>query len=254
MRFAIRGLLLLVSAIPSFAQPKSELGPPPPLDPVRAVSEARVLVADLLGRRPEEGSTNTGVLKIRPRGGPQHEIPLRIEIVSTPTNWFTVYQTVSGSNGAAAAKLTVIPSANQPNRYLLSEADTAAPKELQGSQISVPFAGSDFWVVDLGLDFLHWPQQRLLRKELRRSLSCAVLESANPQPAPGGYSRVVSWIDLDNGGIVHADAYDAGNELLKQFDPTTLKSVRGQRQLEEMEMRNRQTGSHTWIKFSLPSE
>ena len=87
---------------------------------------------------------------------------------------------------------------------------------------------------------------------MRRSKSCDVLESVNPQPAAGGYARVVSWVTMDEPhGIVHADAYDAKGELLKQFDPTELKKVHGERQLAEMEMRNRQTGSHTWIKFDL---
>jgi hypothetical protein len=60
-----------------------------------------------------------------------------------------------------------------------------------------PFTGSDFWIADLGLDFLHWPKQRLLRKEMRHSKSCEVLESVNPQSVPGGYARVVSWIMIE---------------------------------------------------------
>ena len=103
----------------------------------------------------------------------------------------------------------------------------------------MPFAGSDFWMADLGLEFLHWPQQRLLRKEMRHSKSCNVLESVNPQPVPGGYARVVSWIMIDTPhGIVHADAYDAQGERIKQFDPKNLEKVQGEYQLEAMEMRN----------------
>ena len=116
----------------------------------------------------------------------------------------------------------------------------------------IPFAGSDFWVADLGLDFLHWPEQRLLKKEMRHSKSCEVLESTDPHPAPGGYARVVSWVTIETPhGIVHADAYDAQNELIKSFDPTNLEKINGNYQLAEMEMRNRKTGSQTWIKFDL---
>ena len=119
----------------------------------------------------------------------------------------------------------------------------------------IPFAGSDFWVADLGLEFLHWPHQRLLKKEMRHSKSCDVLESVNPAPVPGGYARVVSWIIIESPhGIVHADAYDAGGELLKRFDPTALEKVQGEYQLEEMEIRNRKTDTRTWIKFNLARE
>jgi len=61
----------------------------------------------------------------------------------------------------------------------------------------IPFADSEFWVADLGLEFLHWPRQRLLKKEMRHSKSCEVLESVNPQPVPGGYRARVSWIIIE---------------------------------------------------------
>ena len=47
----------------------------------------------------------------------------------------------------------------------------------------IPFAGSDFWIADLGLEFFHWPEQKVLKKEFRRNCSCVVLESTNPNPA-----------------------------------------------------------------------
>ncbi len=118
-----------------------------------------------------------------------------------------------------------------------------------------PFAGSDFWIGDLGLEFLHWPAQRLLKKEMRHSKSCDVLESINPAPVPGGYARVVSWIMIESPhGIVHADAYDAQGKLLKQFDPKDLEKVNGEYRVDEMQMRNRQTGSRTVIKLNFGQE
>jgi hypothetical protein len=119
----------------------------------------------------------------------------------------------------------------------------------------IPFAGSDFWVADLGLEFLHWPKQRLMAKEMRHSKSCDRLESINPYPVPGGYARVESWIIIERPhGIVHADAYDSKGKLLKFFDPTALEKVQGEYQLEEMEIKNKKTGSCTWIKFNLSHE
>ncbi len=251
-------LPLLLAPLFCLSQSKPDQRPPP-LTPAEAERQGRALVADLLAQRPEKNTTNTGVLRIRPANDKTREIPVRIEIVTTPTRWWTTYTTLASTNAAGGCNLTVTHTAGQPNQYLLSQsagrdAPPANPRKLTGDQTMVPFAGSDFWLADLGLEFLHWPQQRLLRKEMRKSQSCNLLESVDPHPAPGGYARVRAWIDIDNGGIVHADAYDARNQLLKQFDPTELKKVHGQRELEEMEMRNHQTGSHTWIKFSLPSE
>jgi hypothetical protein len=114
-----------------------------------------------------------------------------------------------------------------------------------------PFAHSDFWLCDLGLEFFHWPEQKILKKENRRSRVCNVLESTNPNPSTNGYSRVVSWIDSESGGIVHAEAFDAQNKLLKIFDPKSFKKVNGQWELQEMEIRNVRTGSRSRIEFDL---
>ncbi len=119
-----------------------------------------------------------------------------------------------------------------------------------GTQTLPPFAGSDFWLGDLGLEFFHWPEQKILKHEMRRGRSCQVLESTNPNPSPNGYSRVVSWIDNETLGIVQAEAYDAKGKLLKEFYPKSFKKVNGQWELQEMEIRNDQTGSRTRLEFN----
>jgi YD repeat-containing protein len=182
---------------------------------------------------------------------------LRFEITATPTNWASVYETLTPAGEPAGERLTVVHSPRQPNKYQLlisakAATTNAGPEELTPAQTMIPFANSDFWVADLGLEFLHWPKQRLLKKEMRHSKSCEVLESVNPQPVPGGYARVVSWIMIENPhGIIHADAYDAQGQILKRFDPANVEKIQGEYQLEEIEMRNPKAGSRTWIKFNL---
>ena len=252
-------LLLLVCSSVCFGQRNNEPRPPP-LDPVQAEREARALVAEMLAQKPEQSTTNTGRVKIRDAAGKERDIPVRFEITATSTNWVSVYETLPSTNGPGGLKLKVIHSGEQPNRYEIIDpagagATNPVTKELAPDQTMIPFAGSDFWVADLGLEFLRWPRQRLLKKEMRHSKSCEVLESVNPQPVPGGYARVVSWIMIESPhGIVHADAYDAQGELLKRFDPKSLEKVQGEYQLEEMEIRNRKTGSQTVIKFNLARE
>ena len=253
MLYLLAGVLFASSL--AHAQPKAELRSTPTIAPAEGERLATKLIAELLAQKPES-STNTGTLKIRARGGSTKEVTVRFEVLVTPTNCSALYEVPGGAT--EPTRLEVIHADDAPNRYLVSGASPAAtntpntpPKELAPNETMVPFAGSDFWIADLGLEFLHWPKQRVLRKELRLSQSCDVLESLNPQAPSGGYTRVVSWIDMNNGGIVHADAYDAQNELIKQFAPTELKTIHGQKQVEAIEMRNRRTGSRTWIKFNL---
>jgi hypothetical protein len=244
-------LVLGLSPLAVFSQPKSDLAQPPPLDRAEGEKEARSLVARLLEQRPERPVTNTGVLKVRDAESNQREVPARFDIVPRQTNWLSVYETAARSN-APSAKLTIVHAPGQANDYFLEENGT--PKKLGPAEVMRPFAGSDFWVADLGLDFLHWPEQRVLRKQMRKGLFCDVLQSVNPNPATGGYSRVVSWIAVNRPEdiiVVHAEAFDARDKLLKEFDPKKVEKVDGVWQLEEMEIRNRQAGTRTRIEFNL---
>src|SRR5262245_3265303 len=159
-RFAMA--FLLVSALICSAQPKSGLRLPPPLDPVEAEHKGRALVADLLAQKPAQNSTNTGLMKIRNAEGSRREISITFEIRSESDDWLNLYQT-SPSQNIPGEKLEIVHSDSRPNQYVLLKstagASSASPQKLTGDQTMIPFAGSDFWVADLGLEFLHWPRQ-----------------------------------------------------------------------------------------------
>jgi len=252
-------LACLVFPSLSVAQPANELRPPPPLDRAEGERQGKLLVAHLLSQKPDQDSANRGSLKIRNADGTQREVPARFMVRVTATNWLSVYE-ASPTGSSPGEKFTVIHTEGRPNQYLLGPSysraagGNAAQKPISGNELMKPFAGSDFWLVDLGLDFLQWPQQRVVRKQMRKNLFCDVLESTNPHAAPGAYSRVVSWIAVNRPEeivVVHADAYDSNDKLLKEFDPKRVQKINGAWQLEEMEIRNRQAGTRTKIEFNL---
>ena len=240
-------LFLLFSAFLAMATgPSSQTAV---LTPKEAEKEGRALVEEILSLVPTQSITNQGVLKIRKAKGAWTEIPVRIQTIPPAPNsqdWQNRYETTAPGN---RVELAVARTPLGPNTYSLAE--NGKTRALAGNETMIPFAGSDFWIADLGLEFFHWPEQHLLKKELRRSRACRVLESINPQPALGAYSRVVSWIDEESNGIVFAEAYDAQGAKMKEFLPKDFKKVNGQWQLDEMEMDNVQTGSRTRIEFSL---
>jgi Outer membrane lipoprotein-sorting protein len=220
--------------------------------------QGRQFAQQLLEQGPVTNFVQTGVLNIRADMGKRSEIPLRIQTLVNGTGWQAVYETTSPSK---RVRLIVLHETGQPNGYYLweglegldAETDRKA-NTLVGSKIMTPFAGSDFWVADLGQDFFHWPQQKLLKKVVRSSRGCSVLESVNPDPATNGYSRVVSWIDSESLGPLHVEAYDAKGRLLKEYDAKKLKKVNGQWQVEEIEICNDQTGSRTRLEFDLKKQ
>jgi hypothetical protein len=208
-------------------------------------------ICERLEQQPAENLTNTVVLTIRDGRGRHSEVSVLVQTTADATRWSTTYETTAGSNQAV---LVVIHEANRQNQYQLYNSLPPAlhsPELLIGNETMIPFAGSDFWVADLGLEFFHWPAQKILKHEMRRGRACQVLESTNPNPSPNGYARVVSWIDNETLGIVQAEAYDAKGNLLKEFYPKSFKKVNGQWELQEMEIRNDQTGSRTRLEFNL---
>jgi len=225
--------------------------------------QGRQLAQKLLDQQPTEDFTNTGVLQIRDAEGKRSEIPVRCEVVVTETNWQSTYDTRrinTNENHAAWTALFVTHSANASNRYqfykVFLEAEEFAPitTNLSGERTMIPFAGSDFWIADLGLEFLHWPGQKILRGDTARGRLCKILESTNPNPSTNGYSRVLCWIDNETFGIVEAKAYDAQGKLLKEFYPKDIKKVDGQWQVGSMEIDNVQTGSRTRLEFDLKAK
>lgn len=254
---SLRGILVLL-LLPFLSLGAATFAEPPKPNP-NADADGQTLVAQLLAQRPPLGATtNHCLLSVRPaRGqGARHTIPVRLSEVVTADGWTSIYESAP-TNQSARARLVIHRRANQANEYSLAEAATggnleAAQRTLTGGETMVPFAGSDFWVAELGLEFLHWPVQRLLKKEMTRGQSCNVLESVAPATQTNGYVRVKAWLDIDTGGVVYAEAYDAQAKLVKEFAPKGLKKVAGGWELEEVEIINRRTGSRTRMQFEFP--
>jgi hypothetical protein len=219
-------------------------------EPTNVLSDAeiqgRLLAQKILSDRPAENLTNTGILQIR-AGGRLTKFPVICETIITKSNWFNRYQATNGTNSLAVTTLTVVHS--NTNQYFLGE--KMGPEiELSGDRSLIPFVGSDFWLGDLGLEFFHWPEQRVLKSEFHRNCACTVLESTSPNPTSDTYSRVVCWIDNDSLGIVEAYAYDVKGRRLKNFYPKNLEKVNGQYRVESMVMENLQTESSSRLEFN----
>jgi hypothetical protein len=214
--------------------------------------EGQKLAAELRLMRPTEDFEVKGFLKIRDAAGKRTRIPFNYRFISGDQTWQSIYEIAAGG-GAPAEKLAVAHTEGAPTRYWHSHANgTAGPVALAGDKAMVPFANSDFWLADLGLEFLHWPEQRIVHEakiKMRKSRPCNVLESINPGPNAAGYTRVRSWIDTKTGGVILAEAYGSDNQLLKEFEVGGLTKVSGRWELKDMEMRTAKTDSKTVLEF-----
>lgn len=230
-------LILSLAAVPTPA-------PPGPAD--NAAGQA--LAAKIRSSVPTENLERHAVLLIHSKSGDK-EIPVDCQVIVHPDsgNWETIYQTTA-ANQQPADRLVITHIAGGPNRYDYDN------KPVAPGATEIPFAGSDYSIGDLGLEFLHWPGQTQLKGEMRLGQPCYVLQSTNTPE--GGIVRVKSYIDKDTDGLLIAEAYDTNGSLVKSFSlhGSSFKKINGQYQVEKMEIENEKTGSHTVLKFDMPKD
>lgn len=260
-------VILLAAELGPILQPRvSAAGlpkAPPAVDDALAREKGAQLAADMLQRVPDRDLTATGKLvrrTERPKG--RTEASLRMWTKVADGYWEAGYA-VAGSPTNAPIELTVRRVQGKPNEYYLSTLGSTAGtgaaaagskserRSLRASEVGGAFAGTDFLMMDLGLEFLNWPEQRLVGTEMRKGRACHVLESRPVGAVPGGYSRVVSWVDIEGGGLIVAEAYDASGVLFKEFAVRGVGKVGGQYEVENMEIRNLKERSRTRFELDL---
>jgi hypothetical protein len=221
-----------------------------------ADADAQSLVRDLLSERPTKPIAIRGVFKVRHAYGRTIEVPVAYTVRIDSVPWQSVYQTEATPN-QGRQELVIDHETALPNRYRLTRFDLAGAKAgaltLTGVAACIPFAGTDFWLADLGLEFLHWPAQRLVHDAkitMRLGRPCKVLESINPVPGESLYARVLSWIDTQTGGLIRAEAYDRNDKRLKVFFLHGFTKVNGHWQVKDMEIQNDQADSRTILEFN----
>ena len=215
-------------------------------DAPKGVELGKELITQLRSASPASSFTNTGTLRVKAKRQPLVKTAYECRVEVTQTNWTSYYSVTQGTN--ALPGFSVEHRAGQPNVYR-NDAGTV----LSGNQLDVAFAGSDFWLSDLGLEFFHWPEQRVLRWEVKSHVGCKVLESKNPNPFATGYARVLSWIHDESLGILLAEAYDTHGKLMKEFRPKDFEKVNGEWRLRELEMETVKTGSFSTLTLELQS-
>jgi hypothetical protein len=242
----VAGISLAISAS---AGPLATTPSPPEDD-----AAGQTLADRLRSAEPDENSEVHGTLIIH-EGKVVTQVPVICRVVLKGASWETVYET-SATTNIGAEKLVVIHSTNGPNQYLFAQAaqpGTALPKlePVAPADADIPLADSDFSLADLGLEFLHWPQQARLPDETKLGQACNVLESRNP--AAREIVRIRSDIDQETGGLLIATGYDAGGHVIKEFSlsGSSFKKVNGHWRLEKMEIRNHKKRSRTELKFDI---
>lgn len=225
-------------------------------------AQAQELVRGIRSQSPSRPMVLYGTLHIREEQGRRVEIPIRYSIVPGEESWQGIYET-KATGKHAAEQLIIIHKSDAPNEYIWRKGDAstaegqASALSLKGDEARIPFAGSDYWICDLGLEFLQWPDQRLVRDAkitMRSGVQCKVLESRNPDPASAGYQRVVSWVHPDSGSLIRAEAFNAQGKRVKIFSLGGIRKIDGHWQPKRLELVDEIADTESSLEFTFQSE
>jgi hypothetical protein len=218
-------------------------------------TEGAALAAELRAARPIRSFTNSAILHLRAVDGHRTHVPITIRTVVPlkGDEWTVIYRAEpeAGPGHSGGQTLTLKHRAGLPSVFNLTH-DGSPAGTVVSTNPDEAFAGSDFSVSDLGLEFFHWPGQRVIhrdRPEMRKGRPCRILEST--RPGSTGCVRVRSWIDLEYRQPLMAEAYDIHGTLLKAFSVGSVKKVDGAWQLKDLEIVNESTGTLTRLEFDL---
>lgn len=237
-------------------------GPAIPADttaPGEAVPEGRALAAELRGQKPVQNLTNTGVLRMRDARNRRRELPVTVTTLVDDKGWQVVYQATDPSRGSLETLVVRRQGDERPQYEVASRAagEAAAPPPRAVTESSVSFAGSDFWLCDLGLEFLSWPVQKVVKREISNGRMCWALDSVNP--GTNGYASVRSWIDAEYHALLRAEAYDSQRRKVKEFSTGSFKQVttadgREMWFLKDIRIRDELHDTRTDLVYQLPGD
>jgi hypothetical protein len=184
------------------------------------LERGKQLAAMLRSAQPNQSVTNNATLTVRDADARRQSTPITIETQVVPAGWLVRYRSTKAGYPTA---LAVYHDAGTPPRYEWTAGGKTTA--LEGAEIWRPFLDSDFWLFDLSMEFLHWPQQRLVKQELSNGRLCDILESTNP--TTNGYATVRSSVDVEQKAILSAEAFDSRKVRIKYFSIQGSIELRG---------------------------
>ena len=231
--------------ITAFTQAADKAKPllPVPANVAGQKAMGAALAESLRGMRLVNQDEIKGNLRIRKPRGKRENVPVIFRAKADGMAQVETFETAKGT-------LQIRKTPNKPNEYFFTAPKAKERKRMEGAALNQVFAGSDFTLGDLGLEFLQWPNQQVIGRASRLRETCNILLSKPGKDLSAGYSQVKCWVEIHNRALLCVEAY-RGTKRVKLFQAKSFKKLEGEWQLRELELRNDVTDARTQIQFDL---
>lgn len=206
--------------------------------------DAAGIMRQVLANRPALSLWLEAELTVQRRTADRYD--LHIFLNGDPSRLRTVYRVTDPEEAAGTTVLMI-----EGGDTWLCEKNKPEPRKLTPAERAAPFLGGDFGYEDLELAFLRWPNQKFVRESRRLGFDCWVIEGTPAAGTPSQYQRVLMWVDKKYMAVVIAEAYDAKNKLLKNFEVRSVRKLddKGHYIVGQIALENVQKKSRTVLRI-----
>jgi hypothetical protein len=216
----------------------------PAVEPAADDAVARQLLADVVAQLPREALTLSGQINVTRRGGMEVKRLLFAMHLDMRSNPSLARYTIRDAIGSDIEELTVLREPGKPPRYEYRAGNPlrSAPLPNLGAAIQQ----TDISWTDLTLQFLWWERVKRIGRDVVKGRGCHVVDVAAPVRGAAGSEletgqvpwRVRIWIDEQVPMMLRAEAYDAGDRLVRALWVKSFKRIRNRWMIKEMEVQS----------------
>ena len=119
----------------------------------------------------------------------------------------------------------------------------AGSEKFPAEKLNEKIRGTGISYEELALNFLYWPNARVLGDETVRTRSCWKLQSVAPS-RDSQYWNVVIWVDKASGALMRMEGYDWNGKLAKRFEVISAQKIDDRWFLKQMRVEELQPGTN----------
>jgi len=198
-----------------------------------------------------QDSTADMTMILRNRHGQESNRKIRIRTLEVPGDGdksLSIFDNPKDVKGTAF--LTFSHKVGDDDQWLYLPA-LKRVKRISSRNKSGSFMGSEFAYEDISSQEVEKYEYKWIREEKYKDHQCNVIERYPVDKKNSGYSRQLTWMDLDEYRVYKVEFYDRKNSLLKTLTIDGYKQYLGKFwRPEEMNIINHQNGKSTELLFS----
>ncbi|MDQ2866802.1 MAG: outer membrane lipoprotein-sorting protein [Verrucomicrobiota bacterium] len=119
------------------------------------------------------------------------------------------------------------------NGSSLSEITRSGSNDIKGSELSEKIRGTGISYEDLALDFLYWPNAKVIASDSIQTRECWRVQVSAPR-GKSQYGTVWLWIEKKSGTLMQLQGFNMAGQLVKRFEIVSVQKIAGRWFLKQM--------------------